>query len=197
VPPFASAGRTRMLPSALLTASASQPGLISELNLHGLLLCCVRFDTHQSPDEWQHSLPACSLALTGRDLHPLDFSKWFPLLHCWFLQFHAFRSATGATSSTISQVCGVEFWLFATGLRSRVPQSLSATYGDSSDNSKAFRFSFCDDRSVLFTWCSNGLTVPNICWTNPGRNREGRLTKNHRFSARSGFALARLSTVSG
>jgi L,D-transpeptidase-like protein len=67
-------GRTRMLPSALLTASASQPGLISELNLHGLLLCCVRFDTHQSPDEWQHALPACSLALTGRDLHPLDHS---------------------------------------------------------------------------------------------------------------------------
>jgi hypothetical protein len=82
-----------MLPSALLTASASQPRLISELNLHGLLLCCVRFDTHRSPDEWQHSLPACSLALTGRDLHPLDFSKWFPLFHCWFLHFHAFPSA--------------------------------------------------------------------------------------------------------
>ena len=44
------------------------------------LLCTLR--THQSPGEWQHSLPACSLALTGRDLHPLDFIKWFPLLHC-------------------------------------------------------------------------------------------------------------------
>ena len=59
------------------------------------LLCTLR--THQSPDEWQHSLPACSLALTGRDLHPLDFSKWFPLLHCWFLHFHAFPSAIGVS----------------------------------------------------------------------------------------------------
>src|SRR5207253_899893 len=47
------------------------------------LLCTLH--THQSPGEWQHSLPACSLALTGRDLHPLDFIKWFPLLHYWFL----------------------------------------------------------------------------------------------------------------
>src|SRR2546430_108657 len=50
--------------------------------------------THQSPGEWQHSLPACSLALTGRGSHPLDFIKWFPLLHCWFLHFHAYPSAT-------------------------------------------------------------------------------------------------------
>ena len=56
------------------------------------LLCTLR--THQSPGEWQHSLPACSLALTGRDLHPLDFIKWFPLLHCRFLHFHAYPSAT-------------------------------------------------------------------------------------------------------
>src|SRR6201981_3202617 len=52
------------------------------------LLCTLR--THQSPGEWQHSLPVCLLALAGRDLHPLDFGKWFPLLHCWFLHFHAF-----------------------------------------------------------------------------------------------------------
>src|ERR1700730_9488795 len=49
--------------------------------------------THQSPGEWQDSLPACSLALAGRDSHPLDFIKWFPLFHCWFLHFHAFPSA--------------------------------------------------------------------------------------------------------
>jgi hypothetical protein len=55
------------------------------------LLCTLR--THQSPGEWQHWLPACSLALTGRDLHPLDFIKWFPLLHCRFLHFHAYPSA--------------------------------------------------------------------------------------------------------
>ena len=43
------------------------------------LLCTLR--THQSPGEWQHSLPACSLALAVRDLHPLDFIKRFPLCH--------------------------------------------------------------------------------------------------------------------
>ena len=41
------------------------------------LLCTLR--THQSPGEWQHSLPACSLALTGRDFHPLDSIEWFHL----------------------------------------------------------------------------------------------------------------------
>jgi len=39
------------------------------------LLCTLR--AHQSPGEWQHSLPACSLALAGRDLHPLDSNKKF------------------------------------------------------------------------------------------------------------------------
>ena len=55
------------------------------------LLCTLH--TRQSPDEWQHSLPACSLALTGRDLHPLDFIKRFRLLHLWFLRFHTSPSA--------------------------------------------------------------------------------------------------------
>ncbi|PYU78031.1 MAG: hypothetical protein DMG50_28970 [Acidobacteria bacterium] len=32
--------------------------------------------------------------MTGRGSHPLDFIKWFPLLHCWFLHFHAYPSAT-------------------------------------------------------------------------------------------------------
>jgi hypothetical protein len=31
--------------------------------------------------------------LAGRDSHPLDFIKWFPLLHYWFLHFHAYPSA--------------------------------------------------------------------------------------------------------
>jgi len=39
------------------------------------LLCTLR--THQSPGEWQHSLPACMLALAVRDLHPLDSIKGF------------------------------------------------------------------------------------------------------------------------
>src|SRR6516165_6404780 len=58
----------RILPSALLTASASRSRLFSELNLHGLLPCCVRFITHQSPGEWQHLLPTCLLGFRrGRD----------------------------------------------------------------------------------------------------------------------------------
>src|SRR6516164_10254944 len=50
------------------------------------------------------SLPACSLALAGRDSHPLDFIKWFPLLHNWFLHFHAYPSAT-QRSPTLRPAC--------------------------------------------------------------------------------------------
>src|SRR6266566_978231 len=84
-----------MLPSALLTASAYaiSTDFGAESSRPASLLCTLL--THQSPGEWQHSLPACSLALTGRDLHPLDFFKWFPLRHFWFLHFHAFPSAIG------------------------------------------------------------------------------------------------------
>ena len=39
------------------------------------LLCTLR--THRSPGEWQHVLPACWLALAGRDSHPLDSTKRF------------------------------------------------------------------------------------------------------------------------
>jgi hypothetical protein len=83
-----------MRPSAGRTASASQQWLDfgAEPSRPASLLCTLR--THQSPGEWQHSLPACSLALAVRDSHPLDFIKWFPLLHCWFLHFHASPSAT-------------------------------------------------------------------------------------------------------
>src|SRR5271163_4305284 len=83
-----------MLPSALLTASAYaiSTDFGAESSRPASLLCTLR--THQSPGEWQHSLPACSLTLAARDSHPLDFIKWFPLLHCWFLHFHAYPSAT-------------------------------------------------------------------------------------------------------
>src|SRR6266566_4434141 len=53
--------------------------------------------THQSPGEWQDSLPACSLALAVRDLHPLDFIKRFHLLHFWFLHFHTFSQRDGGS----------------------------------------------------------------------------------------------------
>lgn len=50
---------------------------ISELNLRGLLPCCVRFAPTGHPVKWQHWLPACWLALAGRDSHPLDSTKRF------------------------------------------------------------------------------------------------------------------------
>src|SRR6202790_5074405 len=80
-----------MLPSALLTASAYaiSTDFGAESSRPASLLCTLR--THQSPDEWQHSLPACSLALAVRDSHPLDFIKWFPLF------------ITGSSTSTLSQ----------------------------------------------------------------------------------------------
>jgi len=66
-----------MLPSASSTASASQPAEFSELNLHGLLPCCVRFAPTSHPVNGNTRYrPACS-ALTGRDLHPLDSNKRF------------------------------------------------------------------------------------------------------------------------
>src|SRR5260370_19432466 len=67
-----------MLPSALLTASAYaiSTDFGAESSRPASLVCTLR--THQSPGEWQHSLPACSLALAARDFHPLDFFKWFP-----------------------------------------------------------------------------------------------------------------------
>jgi len=82
-----------MLPSAGKTASASQLlDFGAEPSRPASLLCTLR--THQSSGEWQHSLPAYSLALAARDSHPLDFIKWFPLLHYWLLRFHAYPSAT-------------------------------------------------------------------------------------------------------
>src|SRR6202162_664370 len=69
-----------MLPSALLTASAfaTETDFGAEPSQPASLLCTLR--AHQSPGEWQHSLPACVLALAGRDLHPLDSTKRFHLL---------------------------------------------------------------------------------------------------------------------
>ena len=86
-------GRTRMLPSTRQNGVgiATLADFGAESSRPASLLCTLR--THQLPGEWQHSLPACSLALAGRDSHPLDFIKWFPLLHSWFLHFHAYPSA--------------------------------------------------------------------------------------------------------
>src|SRR5712692_2544884 len=62
-----------MLPSALLTASASQRAEFAELNLHGLLPCCVRFAPTGRPVNGNtHFRPVCS-TVPGRDFH-----RWIP-----------------------------------------------------------------------------------------------------------------------
>ena len=66
-----------MLPSALLTASASQPAEFSELNLHGLLPCCVRFASTRRPVNGNTRFRSVCSTVTGRDLHPLDSIKKF------------------------------------------------------------------------------------------------------------------------
>ena len=49
------------MPSASGNTSASRHNKISGLILTALLPCCLRFDTHQSPGEWQDSLLTCLL----------------------------------------------------------------------------------------------------------------------------------------
>ena len=64
----------RMLPSALLTASASQRAEFSELNLHGLLPCCVRFAPTSRPANGNTRYrPACLLWPCGTR------TRWIPL----------------------------------------------------------------------------------------------------------------------
>jgi hypothetical protein len=63
-----------MLPSALLTASASQQAEFSELNLHGLLPRCVRFAPTSRPVNGNTRYrPACSLWPGG------TYTRWIPL----------------------------------------------------------------------------------------------------------------------
>jgi len=67
----------RMLPSALLTASASQLAGFSELNLHGLLPCCVRFAHTSHPVNGNTRFRSVCSTVTERDFHPLDSIKKF------------------------------------------------------------------------------------------------------------------------
>ena len=92
----------RVLPSALLTASASQPAEFSELNLHGLLPCCVRFAPHWSPGEWQHSLPACLLDSDRAGLTPAGFHQEVSPSHSRFLLFQTFPSAITMSAVSIT-----------------------------------------------------------------------------------------------
>jgi hypothetical protein len=77
----------------------------SELNLHGLLPCCVCFGTHQSPGEWQHSLPACLLDCGRAGLTPAGFHQEVSPSHLRFLLFQAFPSAM--TMPAVSSTLGV------------------------------------------------------------------------------------------
>ena len=55
------------------------------------LLCTLR--THQSPSEWQHSLPACLLGVDRAGLAPAGFHQEVSPSHLRFLLFQVFPSA--------------------------------------------------------------------------------------------------------
>src|SRR5579864_636941 len=62
------------------------------------LLCTLR--THQSPGEWQHSLPVCLLGCDRAGLTPAGFHQEVSPSHSRFLLFQAFPSAI--TMSAVS-----------------------------------------------------------------------------------------------
>lgn len=68
------------------------------------LLCTLR--THQSPGEWQHSLPVCLLDCDRAGLTPAGFHQEVSPSHSRFLLFQAFPSAM--TTSVVSRDLG--FW---------------------------------------------------------------------------------------
>jgi hypothetical protein len=63
------------------------------------LLCTLR--THQSPGEWQHSLPACLLVCDRAGLTPTGFQQEVSPFHLRFLLFQTFPSAM--TMSAVSR----------------------------------------------------------------------------------------------
>ena len=65
------------------------------------LLCTLR--THQSPGEWQHSLPVCLLDCDRAGLTPAGFHQEVSPSHPRFLLFQAFPSAI--TMSAVSSTC--------------------------------------------------------------------------------------------
>ena len=69
------------------------------------LLCTLR--THQSPGEWQHSLPACLLDSDRAGLTPAGFHQEVSPFHLRFLLFQTFPSAM--TMSAVSSDLGFHF----------------------------------------------------------------------------------------
>jgi hypothetical protein len=68
-------------------------------------LCTLRI--HQSPDEWQHSLPACLLDCDRAGLTPAGFQQEVSPFHLRFLLFQTFPSAI--TTSAMSRGHGTYF----------------------------------------------------------------------------------------
>ncbi len=69
------------------------------------LLCALR--THQSPGEWQHSLPACLIDCDRAGLTPAGFHQEVSPSHLRFLLFQTFPSAI--TTSVVSRDLGSVF----------------------------------------------------------------------------------------
>src|SRR6516164_490353 len=74
------------------------------------LLCTLR--THQSPSEWQHSLPACLLGFDRAGLAPAGFHQEVSPSHLRFPLFQVFPSAI-FTVPTLT--FGVLYCLFVIG----------------------------------------------------------------------------------
>src|SRR5882762_7626285 len=71
------------------------------------LLCTLR--THQSPGEWQHSLPVCLLDSDRAGLTPAGFHQEVSPFHLRFLLFQAFPSAM-TMSAVSSRLRAYEAW---------------------------------------------------------------------------------------
>jgi len=73
------------------------------------LLCTLR--THQSPGEWQHSLPVCLLDCDRAGLTPAGFHQEVSPSHSRFLLFQAFPSAI--TMSAVSSAFRAHYSMHA------------------------------------------------------------------------------------
>jgi hypothetical protein len=78
-PPLPYTG-ARVLPSALLTASASRPGLFSELILTACFLAVYASSPTSHPVNGNTRYRRAGYAFVGRDFHPLDSFKRFHYL---------------------------------------------------------------------------------------------------------------------
>jgi hypothetical protein len=88
---------------SLLKSRATDPRWQQRVSAEkDVIVLCVCFGAHQSPGEWQHSLPACLLDCGRAELTPAGFHQKVSPSHLRFLLFQAFPSAMTmpAVSST-------------------------------------------------------------------------------------------------